>query len=795
MAEPPPDPMIGRRIENYRILDEIGRGHWGVVYRARDEDLRCDVAIKVLTAQAFADLVSRQGVQREVVALARINHHAVVVVHRLIQKTDHYFIVMEFVMGESLDERIKPGALAEDEALRLGIHMAQGLTAVHAAGVIHRDLKPSNLRVRPDGQLKIVDFGLAKQTHPSSTSLGESTSEPGGTAYYVAPELWSGDPASAASDLYAAGVVLYQMATGVLPFHGFDLGAAHATLHAPPVPPRKRNPAVSVEFEAVILRCLEKDPRRRFASARDLAQALEAIVSRRRHPHPRVRRPWARWAIAAAALVAVIAPAIVLVVPGIRDLPMAVLPLQNRSGDPGHASLAGGMTEALISSFMENSRLRVTPLPSVLLYDPPRKPVRQIAQELGVDRIVEGSLWVLDDSVRIVLRVYSTGTRWGLLREEVAIWNGTFDDDRRDLFDLQGRVADSIARVIGRELDGPGPGVASADPLANEEYYQGRYQWNRRSDEGVRRAIDHFQRAIGRDRNFALAYSGLADAWATAGIGGMIRPTEAASPARRAARRALDLNPELSEAYVSLANIQQNFEWDWDTAALNYRRGIALRANNAHARHWYANHLALRGKSRQAIAEIKRAQRLDPQSLPIHIGAGAFHYYARRYDDALEEYEKGFELDSTSALLNRAMAASFIKLGRDADAAHAIQRWLDGSHPGDLATRAAEGYRGHGLPGMLRVLVGAFEASRAAGHYVPATRVAELYSLLSDRERALVWLNVAYGEKDTQLNRLRVDPIFDPLRADPRFTALMHKVGLTDPARCGGAPAPRPGSG
>ena len=800
MDEPSHDTMIGRRIEHYRILDEIGRGGMGVVYRARDEDLHCDVALKVVPTGVFSDLVSRRDTQREVLALARLNHPAVVVVHARISLPEFECIVMELVAGESVDRMLERGALPEPQALRLGIDMADGLAAVHEAGVIHRDLKPANLRVRPDGRLKIVDFGLAKHTHPSSQALVGSesqTSNVPGTLHYVAPEMWNGAPASEASDLYAAGVVLYEMATGVRPFHALSSDIAHATIHVTPPPPRQRNPAISADFERVILRCLEKDPTSRFRSARELVEALQAVQSKRGRPIPTPPG----WAITAAATVLLAAGLVALWIdaggvrtrltrprvpapPGIHSL--AVLPFKNASEDPRHDYLAVAMSEGLISSLGDYPKLHVISNTTMRVYAPPAppKPLPQIGREIKAEGIVEGSVWISPARVRMAVRLFRAS-------EDQQIWSAWFDGDRSDLFDLQSRVARAIAGEIGLH---PGKGneavlPARVDSAAYDEYLQGRFQWNRRSDEGVRMAIDHFQRAIDRDSSFALAYSGLADAWATGGIGGMIPPAAAAPLAKRAALKALALNPKLSEVYVSLGNIQQNFEWDWKGAERAYRKAIELKDNNAHAHHWYANHLALRGEDDRAMAEIQRAQELDPFSLPINVGAGAFHYYARRYADALVECHRVFDQDSTSADLNRVMAASYIQLGQEADAAQAIQRWLDYSYPRALALRAAEGYRNEGLPGMLRVVLYAMEARRAAGHYVPATHIAELHSLLRDRERAFHWLKVAYEQNDTQLNRLKVDPIFDPLRGDPRFADLTVKVGLARRPRCGGAPA------
>ncbi len=795
MNPTPSQTMIGRRIGRYRILEELGRGGMGLVYRARDETLRRDVALKLLPPHMLEELASHQRSRREALALSRLSHPAVAVIHDYISTPDADCIVMEMVAGESLDRILRRGALREPEAVWLGVQLAQGLAAAHAAGIIHRDLKPNNLRITPDRRLKILDFGLAKRILQSTESQVVETTQSlvvAGTPPYVAPEVWRGELASASSDLYAAGVVLYEMVTGLHPFHDLgNAGIAHAVLNLDPPPPRQRDPLISVDFEAVILRCMEKHPAQRMSAAKELARALEALHARHQRGGGAARRRpklpgISRRAIGAAAALLLAAGVYAIGgsqgwwnglgrTPPIRSL--AVLPFVNLSGDAGQEYLADGMTDELIAILGEHSSLRVICRTSAMHYKGTRLALPAIARELAVQGVVQGSVQSSGDRMRFSVQLLDA-------RDDHQLWSKQYGGDRRDVLAIQSRVARAIAREIGLRLargDGARPSPARIDPVAHDFYLQGRFQWNRRNADGVRRAIAYFDSAIGRDSLYAPAHSGLADAWTTAGHLGIFPPADAYPRAKLAALRALALDSTLSEGYVSLANIRQNFDWDWDGAAEDFLRAIELNENNAIAHHWYSNHLAFRGDFDRAMDELRRAQDLDPLSLPIHVGAGACLYFARRYEEALRAYRRAAQIDSTSGLPYRAMAGTYYQLGRRAETAEAIRRWLENQYPPEVSARATVGYRHGGLRGMARVLIGDLTRQRTAGHYEPATHIAELSILDRDRAAALRWLEVAFGEHDTELNRLKVDPLFDPLRGDPRFEALMRKVGLGPP--------------
>lgn len=790
--------MIGRVIGPYHVREHIGSGGMGDVYRAWHERLDRDVALKALSPQAGAELRSRGQLEREARILAQIGHPAIAHVYDFLPGPDGDCLVMELVPGRSLEQVVAGGALPEDEVVRLGLQLAEGLAAAHRAGVIHRDLKPANLRLTPDGRLKILDFGLARRalfaSADATVAPTESIGTVVGTMPYIAPEVWENRPATEASDLYACGVVLYELATGSRPFPEVaGIANADATRHRAPPPPSRRNPRVSPELEAVILRCLEKSPADRFASAAGLRDALEA-VRQGRLPHARrpfrldVRPRSLRSVALVAGALALLAAAVLWGARSYRPAPrgevsLAVLPFDDLSPDSGQAFYAAGMTDALIGRLGDLPSLRVISRASVFRFRGERPGLGAIATTLGVEYVVEGSFALQDGKVRVRVRLLDA-------ERDRQVWNKSYQGEPGDILEIQDKLARSIAKEIGLRLapaaSAP-PAESGHSPLAYQLYLQGRFHLDRRDPEGIRRAIGYFESAIRNDSSFALAYSGLASAWSAAAFSGETRPADAFPRAKSAVLRALALDPGLSEAHTALGNILQNSEWDWEGAAGAYRRAIALNDNNAVAHHWYANNLALRGRFAEAMAEIRRARELDPLSLPIAVGAGVFRYFARRHAEARPELERAAALDSASGLAQRAIAANEDRLGNRDAAAAAVVRWLAASYPPELAQGAAAAYRAGGLERLVRVLIRGLESRRAAGAYEPATHLAELHARLGERETAFRWLHTALDEHDTELNRLGVDPIFDPLRGDPRYDELLRSVGLA-----GVTPAPTP---
>jgi serine/threonine-protein kinase len=787
--------LIGRILGSFRIVEQVGEGAMGVVYRAHDERLHRDVAIKVLPPRSLSDGAARRSFRHEAIALSRLNHPAIATVHDFQTAEDMDLLIMEYVLGESLDRRLSRGPLPEAEVVSLGVQMAEGLAEAHRQSIVHRDLKPGNLRVTPDGRLKILDFGLARWLFAGSGSPTELTANASpavaGTPAYLAPEVLQGVEADARSDLYAAGLVLYQAATGSLPFPGLSAAATMAaTLHEKPPPPRQRNSAISSGLENVILRCLEKAPERRPPSASALSTELRRLASGSAPQAPSARalrlRPLAYGAAFAVALVAArfALPGILrgFFPPPLASIQsLAVLPLVHRPSDPEKEYVADGMTEALIAQLSSVHTLRVISLTSVMRYKGTHASMPEIASQLGVDAVVEGSIESSRGRLRTTVHLIAA-------REDQQLWSAHYDGDTTDVLELQSRVARAIASEIrvrlSRDERARLAKERGVDAAAYQDYLRGRYHWNQRTDGGIRLAIQYFESALARDSTYALAYAGLADAWAASGLYGLTTPLEARERAFAAASRAVALDPELAEAHTSLAHVLHNFDWRWAEAEEEYRRAIALNHSNAVAHHFYSHLLAQEGRLDEARQTLSVAQELDPLSLPIVLAGANQEYLARRYDAALEGCRRAAELDSLSALEHRMRAAILDRQGRERDAITELARSFELRGDRNAAAALTRTYEAAGLRGALELLIAGMVRKRSAGVYEPAEHVAELHARLGHVDEAMRWLEVAFGEHDTELNRLKMDPLFDPLRSDRRFQDLLHRIGLDSlPAR------------
>jgi eukaryotic-like serine/threonine-protein kinase len=780
--------VIGRTLGQFHVLEKLGAGGMGVVYRARDGRLHRDVALKFLPPGILASQQARHRFHREALALSRLNHPGIATVYDFQTVDEMDFLVMEYIPGESLDERIARGPIPEPELIEIGVQLADGLAEAHRCGVIHRDLKPGNIMVKPDGRLKILDFGLAQwlgtesQIQSTVTGVAESHGV-AGTPAYMAPELLAGNPADERCDLYALGLVLYEGATGRRPFPGLPVGALlEAIQHRSPPTPSSIHSEISAGLESMILKCIEKQRERRFHSANELASGLRSLGG------PSMRGPTrgARRGVATLSM----GLAIVLLggsyfgwqrfrdaqgSPAAAIRSLAVLPFGNLSGDPEQEYFALGMTEELISQLSHVRAIRVTSLTSVRRYGNSQRPLPEIARELGVDGVIEGNVLKSRDHLRTTVHLISA-------RDDAQLWSAEYDGDTTDVLALQSRMARAIVSEIQvhlsrRERSHLAP-PRRVDPVAHQLYLRGRYQWNRRTDAGIRLAIEYFQRAVARDSLYALAHSGLADAWAEAGLYGFLRPQEARVRAHAEALRAVELDPDLAEGHVSLGHVLHNFDWNWEGADREYRRAIELSPSNALAHSWHAHLLMQLGRFREAEAELIDSQDLDPLSLQIAMARGIFYYYARRYDVALEHLQRAAELDSGSALLHRARAAVLDRQGHEREAIDELARSFALQGQGDVGRALVHAYADAGLKGALDLLIAGLVQKRASGAYEPAEHIAELYARTGRVEQAFEWLETSYREHDTELNRLRVDPIFDPLRNDPRFDAFLRRLGF-----------------
>jgi len=782
--------MIGQTLGHFHILEKVGAGGMGEVYRARDEHLQRDVAIKVLPAGALADDAARKRFRQEALALSQLNHPNIETLHEFASESQVDYLVMEYVAGTTLSDRLTAGPLPEKKVLHLAAQLAEGLAAAHEHGVVHRDLKPGNLRVTPDDRLKILDFGLAKlKTRGGDAAATESLTASHvvpGTLPYMAPEQASGEPPDPRSDLYAAGVVLYEMATGQRPFSGDrgPLQLLNAILHEKPRPPSALNPHVSAGLESIILKCVEKDPEYRYQSAKEILADIRRLEAGGTISPAKGRRPFLRvWQAAAIALVLIAGVVLLHGTGGWRKLlragaaaphveSLAVIPFAGFSNDPGQDYFVDGMTDALITDLGQVGALRVISRTSVMQYKGGTKPLGEIARELNVDAIVEGSVTRYGDHARVTARLIYAST-------DTQLWSGSYDRNLKDLLALQGELAGTIVKEIKGVLTIQAQAQLSSTravvPAAQEAYLRGDYL-NKGTSTQQRKAKEYFEQAIRLDPSYAPAYAGLAEYyWFTPEL-----PSGVAMPkAKQYALKALELDQSLARAHTALGAARFYADWDWASAEKELKRAIELNPSDAEARRTYAFFLSALGRVEEALVAVRRAQELDPLYVRAQVTAGWVFYFSRRYDAAIEQCRRALELDPGSDRAYDCLGSSYLAKGMYQEAIANCQRavTLSGNDP----SRSAGLGRAYALAGKktdaLRIVDELREVSRRA--YLPPYLLAIVHAALGEREQAFSWLDKAYEERQAYLVWLNVDPAVDPLRSDPRFPVLLRRVGLS----------------
>jgi len=768
--------VIGRTLGHYRIVEEIGKGGMGVVYRARDERLDRDVAVKILPAGTLADAAARQRFRKEALALSKLNHPNIQTVHDFDTQDGLDFLVAEYIPGVTLNDRLGGQGLPEKEVLRLGQQLAEGLAAAHEQGIIHRDLKPSNLRVTPDGRLKILDFGVAKLLGPASaTATTETRTQTiAGTPLYMSPEQRRGERVDARSDLYAAGLVLWEMATG----------------KAPAVAGQGLAGKASPELGRIVEKCVEEEPENRYQSAKELAVDIRRLAAPTVVPvaQPSGPRRWATpWRFAAVtAVLAVLLVGLVVGtnVGGLRERlfgagapkidSLAVLPLKNLMGDPEQEYFVEGMHEALTAELSKISALKVISRTSTMRYKDTDKAMPQIARELGVEGLIEGSVLREGDQVRITVQlIHGPSDRH--------LWAQSFDRELRGILALHSDVARTIAGEIQVKLTGPEQArLAQARPVnpeAHDAYLRGRYYWNKRTEEGVLKALEYFQQSIERDPGYGLAYAGLADTYIVLSEYASLRPRDGVARAKAAAVKALEIDGGLAEAHTSLAMVVFQQEWDWSRAEREFQQALALNPSYATAHHWYALLLAALGRTEEARREIRAAQSLDPLSLIINANVGYMLFLSREYDLALEQYRKTLELDPTFPVARWYSARAYVKMGRFEEAIQELQtaeRPMRILEPWLAYAYAVAAQRDQARATLARVV------GRSEKVYVCPVYVALAYAALGEKDTAFVWLEMAYNERDVHLLIDMLGPDFDILRDDPRFQNLLRRMNFPE---------------
>ena len=783
----------GDRLGPYEIVSPLGAGGMGEVYRGRDPRIGRDVAIKVLPESFSRDPERMLRFEREARAAGVLNHPNVVVVYDVGSSEGSPYIVSELLEGETLRMLLSRGPLSPAQARDYAMQISNGLAAAHVKGIVHRDLKPENLLVTKDGRVKILDFGLAKVVSPGTA--GDATNTPTmsalteagvtlGTVGYMSPEQVRGQEADARSDIFALGAVIYEMLTAR---RAFQRGSPAETMSAilTEEPMRLSAAALPAAFARVVRRCLEKEASKRFQSAADVGFALtdeSDLPGDRRFSGWDVFRPSrvlpVLVAAAAAAIVFLLlrsrSPADAGSAP--RFVSLAVLPLSNLTGDPSQEYFVDGMTEAMISDLAQVSALHVISRTSVMQYKGSRKPLRQIARELGVGAIVEGSVMRARDRVRITAQLIDGKT-------DQHLWAHDYERDARDVLSLQGEVAHAVAQEVRAKLTSKEEArlakALPADPAAQEEYLKGRFFLAKGTEDAIVKAVGYFRATIDREPLAARGYAGLADSYsALRSI--YRRPLDVMPQAKAAALRAVQLDDSLAEAHVSLGSVRMFYDFDWAAAESEFRRAIALNGNLAEAHDGLALYLMANERHTEAIAEIERARRLDPLS-PLILGDVSWVYYgARRYDQAVEVARQVVEMDPSSPWGHAFLGLALEKSGQTEEAVAELERAAASDRSTTILEWLGGAYASAGRNGDARRIVQ--ELTTSAGHrYVCPYEVATVYAGLGDKTRAFEWLQKGVEERADCLPWIRADSKIDPLRQDPRYAAIVRAAGFATP--------------
>jgi len=773
---------IGGTLGRYRVLEQLGEGGMGLVFRAHDPRLDRDVALKVLTDDAVGDARARERLRQEARALSRLLHPNIATLFDIDSEGGEDFLVLEFVPGESLAKTLERGELPESRARAIAIEIAEALDVAHEQGVVHRDLKPANVVLTPRGRAKVLDFGIARlldtaTVHGTVTGEGLALT---GTAPYMSPEQIRGAAIDARSDLYSLGVVLFEMVAGTRPFVADDLvSLVYRIVHEPPPRLADVRSGVSPGLDKLVTRLLDKDPGRRHANARAVAEALRelgagGVLSARSDAEAAVAAPAPAGAIADAATTAGDA---VCEPTGPRIRSLVVLPLANRSGDASQDFFTDGMTDALIADLAQIRALRVISRTSAMRYRDSKLPLPDIARELRVEGVIEGSVLRSGDRVRITVQLIDAA-------QDCTLWSCTYDRGLTDILGLQSDVARAIAEEVRAQvtpdeevkLKPKGP----VNPDAHVAYLQGRYLWNRWDPVSVRASLEHYERALAADPHYALTYAGIADSYNVLGNVGEMSHADAYERARTAAQRGIALDPSLAEPHASLGYVHRFRDWDWAAAEREFLRAIDLNPGYATAHRHYAQLLSGLGRHDEAIANAERALELDPLSLIIYTAVGDVLFYSRRYDRAIDYYQRCIALDPTFSPGRTDLARALDFTGRSEEG---VQSFLLGTGEGKIAPANNAGLA------TLLLRAGRRDEARAmieALHEESKTRFvapygfASYYATLGDKATALDWLERAHEQRDGTMVWIKVHPRLDGLRTEPRFRELLRKMRLDD---------------
>ncbi len=749
--------MIGRTFSHYKILEKLGGGGMGVVYRAEDTRLKRDVALKFLPPDLTRDSEAKRRFMKEAQAASALEHPNICNIHEIEETQDgQLFIVMSCYQGETLNKKLKHGPLSITEAIDISTQILLGLSRAHEVGIIHRDIKPANIMLTERGEIKILDFGVAKLSGQTRSS---GTDRYLGTIAYMSPEQTRGENVDYRTDIWSVGVVFYEMITGRLPFTGeYDQAIIYSILNEEPPPVTNQPTKIMAELNVLLERAMAKNVGKRYNYVEEFM--VDLVSLQKKFEKGIVDNNLAR-----------------IVSPFKNRL--AVLPFANFSPDPEDEYFADGMTEELISTLSKVKEFKVIARTSVMQYKKTTKSVSEIGRELKVGNILESSVRKAGNRLRISVQLINS-------QSEENLWSQVYDREFKDIFAIQSDIAKSVAeafqiQIISREKHQIEK--KSTDNLeAYSLYLKGRYWWNKRNEEGLKKSIEFFEKAIELDPLYALSHAGIADAYIILGNYGFLPPDVAYPKAELAAEQALKIDNSLAQAYTSLGCVNSIYFWDWPKAENQFKHAVELNPKYATAYHWHAiNFLIPNGKFEEAIAEINRARELDPLSLIINTTVGLVYYYARDYDRAVEAYQKTLEIDPEFEKVYFFMGWALEQQKSTDKSIDALKKAvsLSGNSTAMLSELAST-YATLGKEDSAKKILNEIGSEFDNKDLPPYSMysIAACYAAFGNQQEAIDWLNKAFENRLYRLIYLKVDPKFDSLRSNPEFKALLVKVGL-----------------
>jgi len=793
----PANEMIGQTISHYRVLEQIGAGGMGVVYKAHDSRLDRALALKFLPEKLAQEPQALERFRREARAASALNHPGICTIYDIGEQDGRAFIAMEFIDGETLGHRIANGPLPLREILKLGIQIADALDAAHAAGIIHRDIKPANVFVTKRGLAKVLDFGLAKlvlKGVAAGGDLGSDSSEPAslvgiisGTPSYMSPEQIRGDDLDPRTDIFSLGLLLYEMSTGRQAFGAGTGGAViEAVLTRSPAAVSSLNPSLPYRLDEIIGKALEKDRSNRYHTAAELRADLQTM-EREADLSAGNRQENGGGAVAAPAmaggprteqksrfsLTQTGAMRTERVSRAISSI--AVLPFENVSRDPEYEYLSDGIAGSLINNLATVPKLRVMAQSTVFRYKGRDLDAQSIGRDLKVRAVLTGRMMQSGGSLRIGAELVDVATGSQL-------WGARYESNSGDIFTIQDEISNEISGHLRLQLTRAEKKKMTRrhteDPEAYRLYLQGRHHWNRWTEDGFYKAIDFFQQAVAQDPRYALAYTGIAESYVLLGWNSYLPPRDAFPKAKTAALTALQFDPDLGEAHTPLAAVLWLFDWQWQEAEKEFKRALELNPTYPTANHWYAEYTMTMGRQIDAIAKMKTSQELDPLSLIISVAIGWAYYMARQYDDALAQLLRTVELDPNYPVTYWILGLVYRKTGRHEQAAAEGEKGvaLSGGSP-MLRAALAQTYAQSGKAEKAREIFD--DLLPLAKHkYVSPYFFAGIHIGLGDNDRAIESLQKSYEDHSHWLIYLHMDPNMDPLRDDSRFRNLLERIGL-----------------